>query len=854
MEIKIESKLQFDELNLLRILKKRNSVFVKVVQDVFEESHDALDHRITPIFPNYTLHDTQHSFRIINYMEKLVEDVNLLSDLEITLLICSALLHDVGMAIDSEDLKAIKNDAFIMCEEKYSTMLKLMKGNETEATQEYIRRIHSQLSARFVRNKLKDKLVVPDFPNLDFSEELALICESHTMDYDWIKSHLNSRDVRGNYDFNAQFIACILRIADILDIDGNRTPYKLYQLISPEGRSDNEWLQHFVITNNEKIICNDRLRQKEIVFHGKSKNADIHRKLLNYIDWIGYELTESISLLSTMQNKYNLIMHERPKVHIQTEGYTFAGYKMTLKFDAISSLLMGEKIYGSKSLGLRELIQNSIDACRIRQESERSEFGEDPYQPKIRVIIDQENQSVIIKDNGIGMTVDVIKNHFLNIGVSYYTSYEFLLKDLDYKPIGNYGIGFLSCFMLSEKVTVNTRYFRSKDKYSIKLEKGNEWTSLTKSTDVAFDGTEVILNFTEFMEVFDNKMVEVEKFLTHYFLTDGVDFKFVQKPVKVIPIVNLIDYSKDLHPGHFKISFANLLNDIEGYAILKNKEPFVTNLQQILPNDKIYMLVPGFDYDEDVDEADRNLEKCDYFSLEPIENSIELKIDEYILENEVKYLSIPLVSSSLEEEFSNGLSFTGGDVKEVIDKLENKLNWITVLVPKELIDKFVDEEIADDFLGLNKISFDDLCEIGHDRNCPTYIYTRTIKLFEGRKNELYLPFGEGKPWHYFAFGKEPRKDLYIRNVLIKDFRFSTPMIASIFEEIELVINIKSKKYIPDVSRNNVDTRSQNQINYIVGKAIHQGAIASMNFSEYERNTLLSFIDEFYKETTAFEKN
>lgn len=118
----------------------------------------------------------------------------------------------------------------------------------------------------------------------------------------------------------------------------------------------------------------------------------------------------------------------------------------------------------------------------------------------------------IIKDNGTGMSMDIIKKHFLNIGVSYYNSTDFLLKDLDYKPIGNFGIGFLSCFMLSDEVKVLTRHYKSKHKYLIELEKGNEWTSLTETEDVVFEGTEVILNYTNFIEVFDNKPQSVKAF------------------------------------------------------------------------------------------------------------------------------------------------------------------------------------------------------------------------------------------------------------------------------------------------------------------------------------------------------
>lgn len=59
---------------------------------------------------------------------------------------------------------------------------------------------------------------------------------------------------------------------------------------------------------------------------------------------------------------------------------------------------------------------------------------------------------------------------------------------------------------------VLTRHYKSKHKYLIELEKGNEWTSLTETEDVVFEGTEVILNYTNFIEVFDNKPQSVKAF------------------------------------------------------------------------------------------------------------------------------------------------------------------------------------------------------------------------------------------------------------------------------------------------------------------------------------------------------
>lgn len=346
----IDADFNIDELQLIKHLKSVDSPFLPKIQEVYEQIKDILNSRVQYVFPNYTLHNTGHSFRIMEYMADLISDLSKLNELEITMLIYASLLHDIGMAVSEADINAIKTDNFPFCDVKFSSMKKIMEGDEQLALQEYVRRIHSSLSAKYIRENLKDKLVIPKLTTLDFTEELALICEAHTKDYDWIKSKLRTYEVRGDHFFNPQFIASILRLADILDIDSNRTPYNLYKLISPKGKSDEEWKQHFVISNNEKIVLNEKTQQKKIVFHGKATNASIHRKILIYISWVKVELINAVSLTNGMPVQYSLVYDTTPEINIQTEGYSFSDYRMTLEFRAISSLLMGEKIYGSKSL------------------------------------------------------------------------------------------------------------------------------------------------------------------------------------------------------------------------------------------------------------------------------------------------------------------------------------------------------------------------------------------------------------------------------------------------------------------------------------------------------------------------
>lgn len=835
----IDTDNSLDDLTLIKYLKSVESPFLPKIQEVYEQVKDILNSRVQHVFPNYTLHNTGHSFRIMEYMSKLVSDISKLNQLEITMMVYSALLHDIGMAVSEDDINSIKSDSFPFCDVKFSAMKKVMGGNESLALQEYVRRIHASLSARYIRENLKDKLVIPKLTTLDFIKELASICEAHTEDYDWIKTNLRTNEVRGDYSFNPQFIAAILRLSDILDVDGNRTPYNLYKLISPKGMSDEEWKQHFVISNNEKIIVNEKTQQKKVVFHGKATNASIHRKILVYIGWVKQELTNATALVNSMPAQYSLVYDTNPEVNIQTEGYSFSDYKMTLEFRAISSLLMGEKIYGSKSLGLRELIQNSIDSCRIRQETEEmnKEFGQDAYQPKIKVILDQEKNQAIIKDNGTGMSMEIIKRHFLNIGVSYYNSTDFLLKDFDYKPIGNFGIGFLSCFMLSDEVKVLTRYYKSKDKYLIEIEKGNEWTSLTESEDVVFDGTEVILNYANFPEVFDNKLQSLKTFLNTYFLTDGIDFELIEKSAKeIIKINNPIILTAPLEKGLVKIKLQDYLKDIEGYALLKIKSDFIKKFEEIDFTGTLYR------YNDD----DGFLEVTDFSTL---------NIDDYINGKELKYIAIPLVESQSEEDFISGMKFTDDDVDAVISKMDRELMWISVIVPKNYQGSLSEDTIKKGEYIFDKLTFGDLVEIGHSESCATRVFVKTITLFEGRKNDLYLPFDKTDRENELYWWRAPknRKELFMRSVLIKDFRFNIPISASIFEINTIVVNINSRKFIPDISRNNVDLKAKDLINYMIGKAIHVGAANVLTLGADEKATLQNFINTFYDQPIEYEK-
>jgi molecular chaperone HtpG len=836
MDIIIDETSKIDDLKLIKHLVKKGSPFLPKIKTIYEIVKEQLNSRISVVFKDYTLHNVDHSLRIIGYMGDLVDDLDQLDELEIVLLILSALMHDIGMAVSDKDIVAIKDDAFAFSSIKFSVMKRMKDGDEKIALQEYVRKIHSSLSSRYILGLERNYFMISELAAMDFQKELATICESHTMNYDWIKSNLRNKEVKGDHVFNPQYIACILRLADILDIDSNRTPPRLYELISPNPESKVEWEQHFVITNYKKIVQNEKTNQKKIVFHGKADNAHIHRKLLTYIGWVREELANATMLVNSMPSQYNLIFDTNPDIHIQAEGYTFSNYQMTLQFKAISSLLMGEKIYGNNSLGLRELIQNSMDACRIRQEIEleEHEFGEDEYIPKIKVILDKERSLVSIRDNGIGMSLDVIKKHFLNIGVSYYNSSDFQLMDFTYKPIGNFGIGFLSCFMLSNEVSVITRYYRDKNRYLIELEKGNEYTSLTEKEDFTFEGTEVRLDYNQFLSVFGNKPENVRVFLKQYFLFDEMEVELIDKANETKDIIRKGLEMKIEDPATtICIDLSNYIEDIEGYVHIKPKQPFIKSFKEI----------------------DFETESIYYYDIEtgltPITDWSAYSIDDYLKHEKIKFLSIPLVEKKNEADYLNGLKFTKDDVSEVIEKLNKDLNWISVIFKPEDHYFSYDDDLAGG--GSDDELFEALVKLGHSKKCSTRYFVKSVYLFEGKKNSLYLPFEEkDKDVNYSYYRTKKHKELYIRSVLIKDFVFILPLLASVFEVESIMVNILSKAFIPDISRNNVDPETKFLINRLIGTAILKGALDMLSLETEEKETLLKYIKHYYEPKIVLE--
>lgn len=446
----------------------------------------------------FTLHDGDHLFRVLILMEKLLtpENIEEMSTPELMLLILSAFFHDIGMAPEIKDVLSWKkvwdhSPSFDdeVDEKEYNKFqryylarpdqkLKLeefmVRGNNSGTDliksyliADYIRTTHAE-RARFIIEK--DWLEKIKYRDTDLTVEFASICFSHNEDpfsiLELDQSFLCGPDVNANL----QLVAVILRLSDLLDFDAKRTPSVLYShLFVRHPISIKEWDKHRAI---EAWTINSECIQ----YHAKCNHPAIEASIHAFCDVIDSELSSCNNIISEM-NDFNRTQGrnctikipfkvDRSKISTKKgiDGNPIYIYKETqfnLSKNQVIDLLMGTKLYGDPEVALRELLQNSIDACMLRSALEVS--WSTPYTPEIYIKYSTENNVDVLEitDNGTGMDQNIIDSYYSKVGSSFYKSSEFYdLKsqsNAQFTPTSRFGIGILSCFMVADTMVVDTR-------------------------------------------------------------------------------------------------------------------------------------------------------------------------------------------------------------------------------------------------------------------------------------------------------------------------------------------------------------------------------------------------------------
>jgi hypothetical protein len=445
----------------------------------------------------FTLHDGDHLFRVLYLMEKLLSSkiIKNLSSPELMLLILSAFFHDIGMSPNEKDILTwrkiwdVKPNIEKDEESTFSEFKRFYSGRpdqkeiieqlfrKGEITQvetiksylitDYIRQTHAERSREIIGKDWDNKII---FRDTDLTVEFADLCFGHSEDA------LSLLNLDKNLLCGTNIVACLpfigvfLRLADILDFDGKRTPQILFShLYVRHPVSLKEWNKHRAI---EAWEINPELIQ----FSAKCTHPAIEASIHEFCNIIDQELGVCNNIMSLVNDFNKSTDREicikfpfkvnRDKIRTKRDlnnkpVYYYRDTQFKLSKKQVIDLLMGTKLYGNPEVALRELLQNSIDACLLRQAQEKK-WG-NPYSPEIYVKYYKEGKDIIleVEDNGTGMDQYIIDTYYSKIGESFYKSVDFYnLKsesNADFTPTSRFGIGILSCFMVADTLIVDTK-------------------------------------------------------------------------------------------------------------------------------------------------------------------------------------------------------------------------------------------------------------------------------------------------------------------------------------------------------------------------------------------------------------
>ncbi|MFA7610640.1 MAG: molecular chaperone HtpG [Sulfurimonas sp.] len=232
--------------------------------------------------------------------------------------------------------------------------------------------------------------------------------------------------------------------------------------------------------------------------------------------------------------------------------------------------LMIHSLYSNKEIFIRELVSNASDALdKLNMLVLTDESYKDvTFAPRIDIIADKEAKTLTIKDSGIGMDEEDLMN---NLGTIAKSGTKAFLENLtgdqkkDSNLIGQFGVGFYSCFMVAHSVEVITKKAASKQAYIWKS-KGDGEFEIEKTTRDSH-GTTIVMHLNDDEDEFlESHRVEtiIKKYSNH------IPFPIFMDKEKYIPAVT-DDDGKEIEPSRNEIENVQINRANALWTISKNE-------------------------------------------------------------------------------------------------------------------------------------------------------------------------------------------------------------------------------------------------------------------------------------------
>lgn len=172
-------------------------------------------------------------------------------------------------------------------------------------------------------------------------------------------------------------------------------------------------------------------------------------------------------------------------------------------------------LYSDHEIFLREIVANAVDATqKLKALAGTGEYKGEMGDLTIRIESDEKGKTLVISDNGIGMTAEEVEKYINQIAFSGAGEFIEKYKDAAGNIIGHFGLGFYSAFMVSEKVEIDTLSWKEGSE-AVKWEcKGDPEFTMGKGKRDS-RGTTVTLHLDDESKEFATKS-KIEELLNKY--------------------------------------------------------------------------------------------------------------------------------------------------------------------------------------------------------------------------------------------------------------------------------------------------------------------------------------------------
>lgn len=464
-------------------------------------------------YPHFSMHDASHADAVLSKMEMLLGPrVQNLSPTDTWLLLHAAYAHDLGMVVEWKAIETKWSDQEFQDNLSY---LESLQDEDLRKAVQFVRKTHDLAkeqkwpleTSRYVRlinaalfrgkhariSKDYIEFTAPEL-GLDLGHNhliqprlvklLSQICRLHTEPLDQVmKLDYQTNGFDSDYA-HPRFVAMMLRLGDLLDIDNGRFNAGAEAVsgglprTSEPHREKHEATTHLLVT------------PKEIRFRSNCPNADAYLETRRLVTWLEQEVDfltknwakivpEDLGGYAPRFDDKELLIKGVPDI----EGV--AGLRFEISQDKAFQMIEGANIYRDPMVFLREVIQNAMDASKLqlwsdlcsntylawmKPRDEASLHTLQPYEIPGEVYqnypititlsaIDTDRVQIKVTDRGTGISVASFKR-MCNVGESNESSAELrdILKKMPnwLRPTAGFGIGLQSIFLVTDQFTIDT--------------------------------------------------------------------------------------------------------------------------------------------------------------------------------------------------------------------------------------------------------------------------------------------------------------------------------------------------------------------------------------------------------------